>query len=358
MPIELHQGDGDRLRTRPVGGKPVETGRRTVAPELLGLVLPQAMAIFAMPLVLVLLMLAQIGCAPVIDQPSASTGIAVPTGWSASDSTVATGSSSLGQWWLRFDDPLLGSLVNRAMQANTSVKGAQAALRQAARCAMSRRPPCCRRSAARHRHNAARPGATAPSTVCVGLDASWEPDLFGGNRSALASRGGDPGQCGKPGRRARVDRRRGGARLHRAARRPGAAGDRQDNLETQLETLQITEWRLQAGLVTSLDAEQARGSRADPRPAARVADRIEQARHALAVLTGQPPAALSTLLAAAGPVPQAADDLALSFPAETLRQRPDVRAAEYQVTAAVGRVRRPMRRGAGLPARRFAGPVL
>jgi outer membrane protein TolC len=56
------------------------------------------------------------------------------------------------------------------------------------------------------------------------------------------------------------------------------------------------------------------------------------------VLTGQPPAALLTLLAAASPLPQAPDDLVLSIPAETLRQRPDVRAAEYAITAALARV--------------------
>jgi outer membrane protein, multidrug efflux system len=61
-------------------------------------------------------------------------------------------------------------------------------------------------------------------------------------------------------------------------------------------------------------------------------------RAALAVLTGQPPAALLVLLVPVRPVPQAADDLVLSIPAETLRQRPDVRAAEYQVSAAAARV--------------------
>ena len=43
-------------------------------------------------------------------------------------------------------------------------------------------------------------------------------------------------------------------------------------------------------------------------------------------------------LAAPTAVPQPANDLVLSIPAETLRQRPDVRAAEYQVTAAAARV--------------------
>jgi NodT family efflux transporter outer membrane factor (OMF) lipoprotein len=111
------------------------------------------------------------------------------------------------------------------------------------------------------------------------------------------------------------------------------------NLASQLETLQITQWRLQAGLVTSLEAEQARAAAEQTSaqlPALQTS--IEQTWHALAVLTGQPPAALDGVLAVASPVPQAAGDLVLSFPAETLRQRPDVRAAEYEVTAAAARV--------------------
>ncbi|NVO05000.1 MAG: TolC family protein, partial [Rhodoferax sp.] len=63
-----------------------------------------------------------------------------------------------------------------------------------------------------------------------------------------------------------------------------------------------------------------------------------QSAHALAILTGRTPEALLALLAPVAAVPQPADDIALSFPAETLRQRPDVRAAEYQITAAAARV--------------------
>jgi multidrug efflux system outer membrane protein len=65
---------------------------------------------------------------------------------------------------------------------------------------------------------------------------------------------------------------------------------------------------------------------------------IEQTGHALAVLTGQPPAALALLVATPAPCPKPHSELALSLPAETLRQRPDVRAAEQQVLAAYGRV--------------------
>jgi len=60
--------------------------------------------------------------------------------------------------------------------------------------------------------------------------------------------------------------------------------------------------------------------------------------HAVAVLTGHAPAALSAALAAPAPIPQAGAELALGIPAETLRQRADVRAAEHQVSAAIARV--------------------
>jgi NodT family efflux transporter outer membrane factor (OMF) lipoprotein len=105
-------------------------------------------------------------------------------------------------------------------------------------------------------------------------------------------------------------------------------------LTSQLETLQITQWRAQAGLVASLDAEQARVSAEQTRaliPPLQTS--IEQMSHALAVLTAQAPASLLAQLAIISPVPQAANNLALNFPAETLRQRPDVSAAEHRITA-------------------------
>jgi outer membrane protein TolC len=50
------------------------------------------------------------------------------------------------------------------------------------------------------------------------------------------------------------------------------------------------------------------------------------------------PGALQTVLGTAAAIPQAPADLALAFPAETLRQRADVRSAEHQVSAALARV--------------------
>jgi NodT family efflux transporter outer membrane factor (OMF) lipoprotein len=111
------------------------------------------------------------------------------------------------------------------------------------------------------------------------------------------------------------------------------------NLASQSQTLQITDWRVQAGLLSTLESEQARAALEQlgaARPALRT--RIAQSAHALAVLTGRPPAALAAELSLPGPVPRAATDPLPDPPAQTLDQRPDVRAAAQQVRAAQGQV--------------------
>ncbi len=281
------------------------------------------------------------GCASVAPPSAPLVAVDIPAAWSAADPSATTDTSSLTQWWLRFDDPLLGNLVNQALQANTTVKSAQAALRQARALrdvSAAGLLPAVGSSASAQRNTSGSNNAT--NNFRVGLDASWELDIFGANRSALdasdaavqasaASLGDVQISIAAEVALSYITLRGAQARL--------AIAD--DNLASQLETLQITQWRLQAGLVTSLEAEQARAAAEQTRaqlPALQTS--IAQTRHALAVLTGQPPVALATVLAAIVPVPQAADGLVLSIPAETLRQRPDVRAAEQQVAAAIARV--------------------
>jgi NodT family efflux transporter outer membrane factor (OMF) lipoprotein len=255
--------------------------------------------------------------------------------------SAAPPASTLASWWLRFDDPLLVRLVDQALVANSSVKIAQGALQQARAqrdVAAAALWPVLGASASAQHNTVGRQDSS--NSFRVGLDASWELDLFGVNRSGLnASEAGALASAAGLGEvqitvAAEVA-------LNYLALRGGQArlAIAEANLASQIETLQITEWRLQAGLVASLDAEQARAQAEQTRaqlPALRTG--IDNGSHALAVLIGQPPAALAATLAVIAPIPSASADLALSIPAETLRQRPDVRAAEYQVNAALARV--------------------
>ncbi|HSI18203.1 MAG TPA: efflux transporter outer membrane subunit, partial [Sphingomonas sp.] len=112
-----------------------------------------------------------------------------------------------------------------------------------------------------------------------------------------------------------------------------------DSLALQDDNLQIAGWRVQAGLVSSIDAEQARASRAQ---VAASIPSIEANYNSfvsrLGVLTGQAPGALKAAMAEKKPIPTGPASVATGIPAETLRQRPDVRAAERNLAAATARI--------------------
>ena len=294
------------------------------------------------------LLLAASGCAHVASHAPDPAAGDVPAAWSVADATTAQGATSLAGWWSRFNDPLLSRLVNEALRANTTVTGAQAALRQARALrdvAAAALYPSLASSASAQRSsstNGAAPsaGRTTTNNFQVGLDANWELDIFGANRSALnaseAAAIASAASLGDVQVSVAAEVALGYITLRVAQTRLTIASD---NLASQQETLQITLWRQQAGLGTSIEAEQARAAVEQTGaliPSLQTA--IEHASHALAVLVGRPPAALTDLLASVMPVPQPDDGLALRLPAETLRQRADVRSAEYQVAAARARV--------------------
>ncbi len=277
-------------------------------------------------------------CGSVAPVGQASLDFDVPTGWSQAQPTE--GSTSLAIWWQRFDDTLLSQLIKQTLAANTSVRGAQAALQQARALrdvagaalwpSVGGNASAGRNSSSDHTGNSFK----------VGLDASWELDIFGANHAAV--RAADASVQASAATLAGVQVSLAAEvaldyiALRSAQERLGIA---QANLAGQQETLQLTDWRFQAGLVTTLEAEQARAS-AEQTAALipTLQTTIAQSSHALSVLTGQPPTALVATLAAIAPVPQVSGDWAMAFPAETLRQRQDVRAAEFQVSAAAARV--------------------
>lgn len=284
------------------------------------------------------------GCASVAPIEAPPQTVDVPAEWAAGIDATASTPGTLAQWWQRFGDTQLSSLVERALQANTSVNSARAALREARALrtvsAAGLLPTLGASASAARNRSGSGSTATEYDTFQAGLDASWELDVFGGNRSVLraseagvlaseASLGDVQVSIAAEVALGYITLRNGQARLAIA----------RENLASQRETLQITQWRLQAGLVTSLDVEQARTSAEQTAALLPALQKtIDQTAHALSVLTGQAPTALSAELGAAGPVPAAPDDLALAFPADTLRQRADVRAAGFEWSAARARV--------------------
>ncbi len=206
------------------------------------------------------------------------------------------------------------------------------------------------------------------NTVTGSLDAAWELDLFGATRAGVSAQGALERASAATLAATRVSVAAEVALAYvdlRAAQAREAVA--RANLASQEETLQITRWRVQAGLANAIEAEQANTAAEQTRAQVpNLAKAAAQSAHALAVLTGRTPDALLETLApatatthvpaassartgmplvprlpaaAAGrAIPEAGESLAVAIPAQVLRQRPDVAASEAKLRAAADKV--------------------
>jgi NodT family efflux transporter outer membrane factor (OMF) lipoprotein len=271
--------------------------------------------------------------------PKRAAGIEPPATWSAGASAAEP--TSLADWWQHFGDPLLSELEARALAANTDVRGAQTRLRQARAArelALAGLRPGLSLTGSSQRNEPSDGGSSR--LVQSALEASWDLDLSG-----AARRGADATAADLLASEATLGATRTAVAAEVAIAYVQLRGSQarlaiaRDNLRAQQEILEITGWRAQAGLTSSLDVEQATAGAAQTQaqlPPLEAA--IAQAGHALSVLTGEPPLALRERLAEAGPIPEPPAELTLAIPVRTLRQRPDVHAAELAVDAAALRV--------------------
>jgi NodT family efflux transporter outer membrane factor (OMF) lipoprotein len=282
------------------------------------------------------------GCAAVGPDYVAPSTPSLPATWSGATAAASASALELSVWWEQMGDPVLSDLVVQAMQGNADLRRAQARLEQVRALrdvASAQRAP----SVSAGVSGSASRTSNTPGTVRssnAGFDASWEIDVFGGKRRALEAAQADLQSTAATLEATRVSLAAEVARnyvdLRVAQKRLAIA---RSNLASQSETLQLTEWRAQAGLVGSLDVEQARANREQTRaqiPTLQTG--IAEAQHRLGVLLGVAPAALQDRLDPAASVPQAPEQIAAGIPADVLRQRPDVRAAERTLAAETARV--------------------
>jgi NodT family efflux transporter outer membrane factor (OMF) lipoprotein len=285
--------------------------------------------------------------------PSSWQGTA-PSTWQGTAPSTGAG-LEIADWWQHLGDALLTRLIAQAMQASPDVQSARAKLRQARaqrRLAFGNLWPTASASgSAQHTETSEPSGIGGPPSqnVAAGgsqdlydatFDASWEPDIVGGQRRALEA--------------ARADEATSTASLHNTQVTLAAEVARnyvevrsfqariaitRANLASQSETLALTEWRVQAGLTSSLDAEQQRTNVEQTRATIPPLETsLAEAEHRLATLLGLAPGTLYEDLAVPAPIPQVPEPLTIEIPADILRQRPDVAAAERTLAAATARI--------------------
>jgi NodT family efflux transporter outer membrane factor (OMF) lipoprotein len=174
----------------------------------------------------------------------------------------------------------------------------------------------------------------------AGFDASWELDVFGGVRRSVEAAEADLDRAGANLGDTQVSLAAEVALNYVELRALQARlGIARANLASQSETLQLTEWRAEAGLVSGQDVEQARTNREQTRAQIpNLETSSAEAEHRLDLLLGKAPGTLHARLVPAGELPDVPTGIAVGIPADVLRRRPDVRAAERQLAAETARV--------------------
>lgn len=257
-------------------------------------------------------------------------------------------------WWRGFDDPLLVSLVDKAVAGNTDLAQARARIdqsRAAARGAGAVLLPTVDATggvttASQSRENAIgritrAVGAPRGYTeYAIGTQASWEIDLFGGLRrgreAAREELAASEASAGAVALAVAAETADAYLTLRALQARLGVARDQEEN-EALLGSL--VRQRFDQGIAaerelnrTTAEFEGVRASMAPLRAA------IEAQLNRLDVLVGDAPGSNRASLVEARPVPGAPVPAGSAAPADLLRRRPDVIAAERRLAASNARI--------------------
>ena len=291
-----------------------------------------------------------LACLPCVAWASTSTAassaqVSVPAQWQAGAAAGALDTAARAQWWKRFDDPVLEQLVDTALRQSPTIRTALSKIAAARATKNIERagllPSISADASGSGTRTTVRRTDITTTTESYGasLDASWEIDLFGKQSLALAAAQADLAQTSENLHAAQVTLAAEVATAYVTLRSTEAQlAALEASVAAQEATTQVARWREQAGLVSGLDAQQAVAALEQARaslPSLR--QTLDETRNKLSTLCGRAPGELDTILATARPLPAVPATLAVGIPAETLRQRPDIRAAERGLEAAVAR---------------------
>ncbi|WP_224366254.1 efflux transporter outer membrane subunit [Hyalangium versicolor] len=244
-------------------------------------------------------------------------------------------------WWHTFSDPVLDGLIAEAERRNLDLRIADARIREVRALRKGARAELFPQvnGTAGISHGRTVGSDEARTSGSLGLEASWEADIFGRLRGEVRAADADwvATVADRDGVRltlvAEVARAYLEYRLYQAQHTIAQA-----NAKASEETLRIARARFEQGVSSRLDVERALTTRGQTRASvAQIAELAESSRHRLVLLLATTPAELGKLLPESGPLPAASALSVLLTPTEVIGLRPDVRAAEARLLAAIAR---------------------
>ncbi len=287
--------------------------------------------------------------APEIKTPPAWLDIDKPADAAVTSRPVATPVTTM-DWWTVFNDAKMAELIRAAATQNMTVLEAEARIRAAragVTSAYSGLLPTVSGSGSYNYSSSptiigGEPHESPPRTSFrAGLDSVWELDIFGGTRRSV--------EAAQASLQSIIESRRGtlltlvaevGVDYISLRSEQQLLKIAHQSLADQEHTLKITQDRWQAGLASQLDYVNAKAATDSTRsqiPSIEAA--IRNDIYALSLLLGREPGALLAELDMPGEIPQTPGSIPVGLPADLLRRRPDIRAAEEQLrvdTATIG----------------------
>lgn len=257
--------------------------------------------------------------------------------WFAPETPQTTPDPVITAWWTVFDDPLLESYIGQAAQNNKDVEIALANLRRARALRHEESGALRPQVGAESRAERARANDETDNLFDAGFDASWELDIFGGNRRALEAAQAREESAMADYQGVILSAFSEVARNYFEARGlQKRIKMTEENTDLLRQTFDLIERRSEAGEASEFDRARAQGEyqltsarlpnlRAD----------LDATIFSLSVLLGQPPEALLDEMRKVEPLPAPPDVVPVGLRSDILRRRPDVREAERELAAAV-----------------------
>lgn len=251
--------------------------------------------------------------------------------------------ADLAEWWAGWNDPALQELIYQALACNHSLKEAALRIQQARAQVGVTRSELFPQISADGSYRLSKMAGSSQSfeNWSLGTSMSWEIDVFGRLKRYTEAAIADLEVERELYRDTYLILLSDVATnyvLARAYQRQIEIAER--NIDIRRNTLDMTLGKVEIGTSNQLDVNQARGSLESIE--AELPDLHANLRHTmnrLSVLLGQAPGScVDDLLARPAPIPTTPEEICVGIPAELLRRRPDIRAAEKRIVAQTERV--------------------
>ncbi|MBR8226189.1 efflux transporter outer membrane subunit [Burkholderia ambifaria] len=289
------------------------------------------------------------GCAvgPDYHRPDTSIPAAfkeAPAGWKVAQPADR---ADRGPWWSVYDDPQLDALIGKLNASNQTIAQSAAAYRQARALVAEARAAYFPTVGLTASGSRARSGRTSTSSgasgfgssssisnsYSVGLDASWEPDLWGKvSRSVSAQRAGEAAAAADLAN-ARLSQQALLAQTYFQLRTSDALQKLlDDTVKSYGDSLKLTQNQYAQGVAARADVIQAQ-TQLQSAQAAAIDNGVARAQyeHAIATLIGEP---ASTFSLPPNPLTAQPPITPVDVPSALLERRPDIAAAERRAASA------------------------